>query len=50
MKRRAPTAVARLVVVELLASETSERSRNTFFEKVCFSPHVGVDLVDFVLR
>ena len=50
MKRRAPTAVARLVVAELLASETPERCRSTFPDKVCFTPHVSVDLVDFMFR
>ena len=50
LKRRAPTAVARLVCVEMIASETPERCRSTFLEKVCFSPLVSADLLDFGLR
>ena len=50
LKRHAPTAVARLLVVEMVASETPERCRSTFLEKVCVSPRVSVDLIDFVFR
>ena len=38
LKRRARTAVARLVCVEMLASETQERRRSTFLKNVCFPP------------
>ena len=50
LKRRAATAVARLVCVEMIASETPERRRSTFLKNVCFCALVRLDLVDFVLR
>ena len=36
LKRRAPTAVARLVCVEMIASETQESCQSTFLENACF--------------
>ena len=38
LKRRAPTAAARLVCVELVASETPERRRSTFLKMYVFPP------------
>ena len=43
MKRRAPTAAARLVCVEIVASETPERRRSTFLKNVCFSANENLD-------
>ena len=43
MKRRAATAVARLVCVEVVASETPERRRSTFLKNVCFCLLVMLD-------
>ena len=43
LKRRAPTAVARLVCVEMIASETPERRRSTFLKNVCFCALVRLD-------
>ena len=43
LKRRAATAVARLVCVEVVASETPERRRSTFLKNVCFCPLVMLD-------
>ena len=43
LKRRAPTAVARLVCVEMIASETPERCGSTFLENVCFSANQRLD-------
>ena len=43
MKRRAPTAAARLVCVELVASETPERRRSTFLKNVCFLANENLD-------
>ena len=43
LKRRAPTAVARLVCVEMIASETPERRRSTFLKNVCFSANENLD-------
>ena len=48
LKRRAPTAVARLVCVEMIASETPERCRSTFLENVCFCANKRLDFIDFV--
>ena len=50
LKRRAPTAVARLVFAEMIASETPERCRSTFLENVCFSADKRLDFIDFVFR
>ena len=50
LKRRAPTAVARLVCVEMIASETPERFRSTFLEKVLFSLDGRLDFIDFAFR
>ena len=47
IKRRAPTAVARLVCVQMIASETPERCRSTFLTNVCFCPHKRVDFNRF---
>ena len=47
LKRRAPTAVARLVCVEMIASETPERRRSTFLENVCFCANERLDFIDF---
>ena len=47
LKRRAPTAVARLVCVEMIASETPERRRCTFLKNVCFCPLVRLDYIHF---
>ena len=47
LKRRAPTAVARLVCVEMLASETQERRRSTFLKNVCFCALVRLDFIQF---
>ena len=49
-ERRAPTAVARLVCVEIIASETQERRRGTFLKNVCFCAHKRLDLIDFAFR
>ena len=49
MKRRAPTAVARLVCAEIVASEAPERCRSTFLESVCFCANSMLDYIDFVL-
>ena len=43
LKRRAPTAAARLVCVELVASETPERRRSTFLKNVCFLANENLD-------
>ena len=43
MKRRARTAVARLVCVEMIASETPERRRSTFLKTVCFPANENLD-------
>ena len=48
LKRRAPTAVARLVFVEMIASETPERRRSTFFGNVYFCANKRLDFTDFV--
>ena len=50
LKRRAPTAVARLVCVEMIASETPERCRSTFLENVCFCAGKRLDFIDFAFR
>ena len=50
LKRRAATAVARLVCVEMIASETPERCRNTFLGKACFCANKRLDFIEFVLR
>ena len=50
LKRRAPAAVARLVCVEMIASETPERCRSTFLESVCFSANKRLDFIYFVFR
>ena len=50
LKRRAPTAVARLVCVEIVASETPERCRSTFWENLCFCANKRLDFIDFVSR
>ena len=50
VKRRAPTAVARLVCAEMVASETPERCRSTFLENVCFSANERLDFIDFAIR
>ena len=47
LKRRAPTAVARLVFVEMIASETQERCRSTFLGNVCFCANKRLDFIDF---
>ena len=47
LKRRAPTAVARLVCVEIVASETPERRRSTFLENVCFCANERLDFTHF---
>ena len=47
LKRRAPTAVARLVCVEMIASETPERRRSTFLKNVCFCALVRLDYTHF---
>ena len=49
LKRRAPTAVARLVCAEIVASEAPERCRSTFLESVCFCANSMLDYIDFVL-
>ena len=43
LKRRAPTAVARRVCAEMLASETPERRRSTFLKNACFCALVRLD-------
>ena len=48
MKRRAPTAVARLVCVEMIASETPERRRSTFLKMYVFVPMRGS--ISLILR
>ena len=50
LKRRAPTAVARLVDIEMVASGTQEDCRSSSLENACFSPNVSTDLIDFVFR
>ena len=50
LKRRAHTAVARLVFVDMIASETRERCGSTFWENVCICPHGCADLSDFACR
>ena len=47
LKRRAPTAVARLVCVEMIASETPERRRSNFLNNVCFCALVRLDYTHF---
>ena len=47
LKRRAATAVARLVCVEMIASETPERRRSTFLKNVCFCALVRLDYTHF---
>ena len=46
-KRRAPTAVARLVRVEMIASETPERRQSTFLKNASFCALVGLDYTHF---
>ena len=46
-KRRAPTAVARRVCAEMLASETPERRRSTFLKNACFCALVRLDYTHF---
>ena len=47
LKRRARTAVARLVCVEMIASETPERRRSTFLKSACFCALVRLDYTHF---
>ena len=47
LKRRAPTAAARLVYIEMIASETPERRRSTFLKNVCFCALVRLDYSHF---
>ena len=47
LKRRAPTAVARRVCAEIIASETPERCRSTFLKNVCFCALVRLDYTHF---
>ena len=47
LKRRAPTAVARLVCVEIVASETPKRRRSTFLKNACFCALVRLDFTHF---
>ena len=47
LKRRAPTAAARLVFVEIVASETPERRRSTFKKNVCCCALVRLDYTHF---
>ena len=47
IKRRAPTAVARLVCAEIVASETPERRRSTFLANVCFCANRRLDFINF---
>ena len=46
-KRRARTAVARLVCVEMIASEAPERRRSTFLENACFCALARLDYTHF---
>ena len=50
LKRRALAAVARLVPIEIVASETPERRRSTFLENVCFCANEKLDFIDFRFR
>ena len=50
LKRRALAAVARLVCIEIVASETPERRRSTFLENVCFCANERLDFFDFAFR
>ena len=43
LKRRAPTAVARLVLVQMVASDTQEHSRSTFWGHVYFGALTRLD-------
>ena len=47
LKRCAPTAVVRLVCVEMVASEAQERRRSTFLINVCFCALVRLDFTHF---
>ena len=47
LKRRAPTAAARHVCIEIVASETPERRRSTFLKNVCFGALVRLDYTHF---